>query len=64
MTNIFYMNFIYKPNWFPLLYCRYAATKSPVNVTGINPRTMPNNKGSIILVDLNSLINVGSESLY
>jgi hypothetical protein len=52
------MNFIYKPNWFPLLYCRYAATKSPANVTGINPSTMPNNKGSIILVGLNGLLKV------
>ena len=39
---------IYKPNWFPLRYCKYAATKSPVIVTGTSPNTSPESNTSTI----------------
>ena len=39
----------YIPNWLPRRYCKYAATKSPVIVTGTRPKTIPDNNTSTIL---------------
>jgi hypothetical protein len=54
--NILYLNknikveyiYFYKFNWSPRRYCKYAVTNKPNNVTGINPNTMPDKRGSTI----------------
>ena len=38
----------YNPNSLPLRYCRNAATNKPNKVTGINPNTIPDKRGSTI----------------
>ena len=39
---------IYKSNWSPRRYCKYAVTNNPANVTGTNPSTIPDKRGSTI----------------
>ncbi len=33
----------------PRRYCKYAVTNKPAIVTGTNPKTIPDNKGSTIV---------------
>ena len=37
-------------NWLPRRYCKNAATKRPKADTVISPKTIPDNKGSTILI--------------
>lgn len=53
--NIIYI-YIYRPNLFPRLYCRKAATNKPIKVTGISPNTIPNKSGSIIIIYYKEII--------
>lgn len=39
---------VYQVAWSPRRYCKYAVTKRPAIVTGTNPNTIPDNKGSTI----------------
>ena len=41
---------IYQLAWSPRRYCKYAVTKRPAIVTGTNPKTIPDNKGSTIII--------------
>jgi len=41
---------VYRFNWSPRLYWRYAVTKRPARVTGISPSTMPDKSASTIKV--------------
>ena len=36
----------------PRRYCKYAVTNRPAIVTGINPKTIPDNKASTIMFKL------------
>jgi hypothetical protein len=40
--------FNYQEAWSPRRYCKYAVTNKPAIVTGTNPKTIPDNKGSTI----------------
>ncbi len=37
-------------SWSPRRYCKYAVTNKPVIVTGTNPSTIPDNRGSTIVL--------------
>jgi hypothetical protein len=40
--------FLYQVAWSPRRYCKYAVTNKPAIVTGTNPNTIPESKGSTI----------------
>ena len=42
--------FYYQVAWSPRRYWRYAVTNKPAIVTGTNPKTIPDNKGSTIKI--------------
>jgi len=46
----------YQVAWSPRRYCKYAVTNKPAIVTGTNPNTIPDNKGSTIKKSLNILL--------
>ena len=52
----------YPRNWSPRRYCKYAVTNKPKRVTGINPKTIPDNNGStmfflrIFMLQMNLII--------
>ena len=40
----------YKFNWSPRRYCKYAVTNKPAKVTGTNPSTIPDKRGSTMFL--------------
>ncbi len=48
-TKNLYISFYYQVAWSPRRYCKYAVTNRPAIVTGTNPNTIPESKGSTII---------------